>query len=194
MSVSSAVTKKVRQPEDIEKEFSVGRGTLCTQKPASNYSKYTWARCQPFIPPPTGTKSVGAVRSFRGKGCYNTRHTTAWQTVLLPVTSHGIWMEMRAEAQLQECFLAVDSTVSQTIQTQYTCRQTTRFLQLKCVCLDIQTKLFLHALPLFLSSNKQDTGSLWNLWHRTDLHEEVQPYYSQLPPFSCTRVQTTIQR
>lgn len=100
MSVSSVVTKKVRQDGEVEKEFSVCWGTLCTQKPGSNCSKYTWARCQPFIPPPTGTKAVGAVRSPRGKGALTQGTLLLGKLGLLPVCSHGIWMEMRAQAQL----------------------------------------------------------------------------------------------
>jgi len=65
MSVSSIVTKKIKQAEDVAKEFSRHRGTLCFQKPASNCSKYTWARRQPFIPPRTGMKAVGVARSPR---------------------------------------------------------------------------------------------------------------------------------
>lgn len=69
MSVSSVVTKKIKWAEDVEKEFSTCRGTLCFQKPASNYSKYTWARCQPFIPPCTSTEAVGVAGSPTGQLC-----------------------------------------------------------------------------------------------------------------------------
>lgn len=65
MSESRVATKKIKCIEDVETEFSTRRGTLCFQKPARDCSKYTWARHQPLIPPPTGTKAVGVAGSPR---------------------------------------------------------------------------------------------------------------------------------
>lgn len=80
-----------------------------------------------------------------GLGCSNAGWPTALQTSFLPVCSHEIWMEMRAEAQLQECFLAADSTPSytgepHTYADNSKIQQIIRFYMLKCLYQGIQIK------------------------------------------------------